>query len=47
MTPVRAVVFDLAGARPDWLPAGLPCIGDLRDLVPLVGVALRRGTGDA
>jgi hypothetical protein len=36
MTPVRAVVFDPAGARPDWLPVGLPCIGDLRQLMPLL-----------
>jgi len=32
------VARSAGGARPSWLPAGLPCIADLRGLLPLVGL---------
>lgn len=37
-TGVRFVARSASGERPSWLPAGLPCIADLRDMLPLVGL---------
>ena len=36
-TGIRFVARSADGAPPTWLPAGMPCIGDLRQLVPLFG----------